>query len=93
MTFFIKITHNMCGLMKNITLSMSEELLKTGREYAQEQGISLNTLVRTLLEREAGSKKTVSSENLWLTEVFMLMDSLGMHSRGEPWTRSDVRHG
>ena len=35
--------------MANLTLSIDEELLKRGREYARERGTSLNHLVRALL--------------------------------------------
>jgi len=35
--------------MANITLSIDEELLSSGRRYAQARGTSLNSLVRELL--------------------------------------------
>lgn len=35
--------------MPNITLSIPEELLKNGRQYARARGTSLNGLVRELL--------------------------------------------
>lgn len=35
--------------MKNITLSIPEELLQKSREYAQKHGTSLNEMIRTLL--------------------------------------------
>lgn len=35
--------------MPNITLSIPEDLLKAGREYAEQRGLSLNGLVRELL--------------------------------------------
>lgn len=37
--------------MKNITLSIPEDLLKDVRKYAAEQGTSLNELVRELLRQ------------------------------------------
>lgn len=35
--------------MANLTLSIDDELLKRGRDYAQSRGTSLNSLVRKLL--------------------------------------------
>ena len=35
--------------MANITLSIPDDLLKSGRRYAQNRGTSLNALVRELL--------------------------------------------
>lgn len=37
--------------MKNITLSIPEDLLKKSREYAAKQGTSLNEFVRFLLKQ------------------------------------------
>jgi plasmid stability protein len=37
--------------MKNITLSIPEDLLEKSRAYAKERGTSLNALVRELLRR------------------------------------------
>jgi len=38
--------------MKNITLSLPDDLLDQSREYAQRQGTSLNELVRQLLRQQ-----------------------------------------
>ena len=40
----------MCGL-KNVTLSLPEDLLLKSREYAERHGTSLNELIRTLLRQ------------------------------------------
>jgi plasmid stability protein len=37
--------------MKNVTLSIPEELLRKSREYAQKHGTSLNEFIRTLLRQ------------------------------------------
>lgn len=37
--------------MVNITLSMDDDLLKAGREYAKAHDISFNVLVRRLIEQ------------------------------------------
>ena len=36
--------------MKNITLSIPEDLIKQGREYASKHGTTLNALIRRLLK-------------------------------------------
>jgi len=42
----------------NITLSIDEELVARAREIAQEQGISLNEMIRRHLEMVAGRKSS-----------------------------------
>jgi hypothetical protein len=37
--------------MPNITISLDEPLLKSGRQYAQMHGTSVNALIRNLLEK------------------------------------------
>ena len=37
--------------MQNITLSLDEDILKAGREYAKKHKTSLNSLIRRLLEQ------------------------------------------
>ena len=49
--------------MKNITLSIDEETLKTGRDYAKKHNMSLNALIRKLLKQSV-----VKSSKQWLTE-------------------------
>lgn len=41
--------------MPNITLSIPEDLLKNGRQYAQARGTSLNALVRDLLSEKVSA--------------------------------------
>ena len=74
--------------MKNITLSLNEELLQAGREYAQRHRLSLNTLVRRLLEQHV-----VRSSAAWLQESFTLMDRTHADSRGKKWKRGDLYRG
>ncbi len=71
--------------MKNITLSMDEDLLAKGRHYAKNHNLTLNSLVRLLLQR------TVESESKnWTQECFEKMDSAGGHSGGRTWSRDDL---
>jgi hypothetical protein len=71
--------------MPNITLSLEEELVKAGREYAKVHRTSLNNLIRMLL------RKTVDASNdKWLDECFNLMDRSKADSKGANWHREDL---
>ncbi|WP_253731347.1 DUF6364 family protein [Treponema denticola] len=43
--------------MKNITLSLDEDILTAGQEYAKHQNISFNSLIRKLLEQTIHPQK------------------------------------
>lgn len=71
--------------MPNITISMDEHLLKSGRQYAQKNRTSLNALVRKLLEQ------TVASDSSqWIEECFSLMDRADARSGGRRWKREEL---
>ena len=75
--------------MKNITLSIDENLLKAGREYARRHRLSFNALVRKLIEQTVNAKK-----NNWLEETFALMDSVEItDEKIKPWTRDELYRG
>jgi hypothetical protein len=71
--------------MPNITISLDEDLVKAGRQYAREHNTSLNNLLRKLLEQ---SVKYHS--NNWLDECFRLMDRAKANSKGQRWKREDL---
>jgi len=71
--------------MKNLTLSVSEDLIDQGRRYAQEHHTTLNGLVRDLLTRTVREKQTD-----WITECQKKMDTADGHSRGKKWKRQDL---
>ena len=71
--------------MKNITLSINEELLREGRHYAREHHTTLNNLVRELLNSTV--HKTSST---WLSEAFNLADTSSGNSHGQKWKREDL---
>jgi plasmid stability protein len=74
--------------MKNITLSIEDDLLKAGREYARKHRLSFNALVRKLI------RQTVISENTsWLDETFAMMDNLEISDKPEKWTRDELYRG
>lgn len=71
--------------MPNITISLDEDLLRSGRRYAAKHQTSVNALIRKLLEQ------TVRSDsNDWMEECFGLMDQAGGNSQGQVWKREDL---
>jgi len=70
--------------MRNITLSIDDEVLEAGRAYAREHRVSFNTLVRRLIEQAV-----VPDKPGWLLDTFNLMDALDVASDG-PWTRDEL---
>ena len=71
--------------MKNITLSIDENVLQAGREYARSHNISFNVLVRRLI------KQTVTSKSdQWLKDTFVLMDQADVSSKNVKWTREEL---
>lgn len=71
--------------MKNITLSIDEDTLKAGREYARKHNMSLNALMRKLLKQTV-----VDSSSQWLTDAFKTMDKAKADSKGAKWKREDL---
>jgi hypothetical protein len=71
--------------MPNITISIDEKLLKSGREYAEKHQTSVNGLIRRLLEQTVKSDSTQ-----WLDECFALMDRAKASSRGKRWKREEL---
>lgn len=86
------LTYKLCAhklwAMKNITLSIDEDLLKLGREYARTHNISFNGLVRKLIEQ------TVQKPNTrWLDDTFEYIDNQIDSSQGISWTRDELYRG
>lgn len=71
--------------MPNITISLDEELLKSGRRYAEKHQTSMNALIQKLLEEAV---KFQSDD--WLEECFRLMDRAGGNSKGRKWDRQEL---
>lgn len=71
--------------MKNITLSIDEDILQAGREYARVHDMSFNVLVRKLIEQTV-----VPQKDKWLTDTFSLMDKVNVSSQGHKWTRDEL---
>jgi hypothetical protein len=71
--------------MSNITISINEKLLKSGRKYAEKHNTSLNALIRKQLEHTVGYDSTQ-----WVEECFSLMDRANADSQGKRWKREDL---
>ena len=71
--------------MRNITLSIEDDVLQAGREYARIHNMSFNVLVRKLIEQTVVPKK-----GQWLEDTFSLMDKLNVSSGNQKWTREEL---
>lgn len=74
--------------MPNITISLDEDLLKSGRRYAEKHQTSINALIRKLLEQTVRLQS-----DAWLLECFNLMDRAEGDSKGRRWQREDLYSG
>jgi len=71
--------------MPNITISIDERLLKSGRKYAEKHHTSVNALIRNLLENTVRN-----NSSQWVDEFFALMDRADARSGGKRWKREDL---
>ena len=71
--------------MKNVTLSLDDEVLEAGRRYAQRHQTTLNALVRELLV-----KTVMADRKAGVQEMFRLMDAHSGNSRRRRWTREEL---
>ncbi|MFZ1986248.1 MAG: DUF6364 family protein [Desulfatitalea sp.] len=71
--------------MPNITISIDEQLLKSGRQYAAKHQTSVNALIRNLLEQ-----MVKSHTDQWIEECFALMDRAEVRLKGKRWKREDL---
>jgi hypothetical protein len=71
--------------VKNVTLSMDEELLKAARAYAARHQTTLNQMVRDMLQGKVGSEPAAAIE-----ELKHLWEAYPGDSRGWTWNRKDL---
>ncbi len=71
--------------MKNIRLSIEDDVLQAGREYARIHNISFNVLVRKLIKQTV-----VPNKGQWLDDIFSLMHKLNVSSGNQKWTRDEL---
>ena len=71
--------------MKNITLALDEKIIKAGREYARKHNLTLNSLVRRLLEQTV-----TRNSGKWVDECYLLMDMAKVPVSTEKWKREEL---
>jgi len=74
--------------MKIITLSIDDDILKLGREYARTHNVSFNVLVRRLIEQTVTKKSSA-----WLDDTFEYIDKNINSSVGITWKRDELYRG
>jgi hypothetical protein len=72
--------------MRNITLSIDDDMLNAAREYARKQHTSVNALVRHLL----ASALQRDSGNSWADQFLQLAAEARGNSGGKRWRREDI---
>jgi len=73
--------------MKNITLSIDDDVLADVRRYAAQHNTTVNALVRSSLETLAERMRRQQAE--W-DELFALADEAGAQVGPRTWTRDDI---
>ena len=71
--------------MSNVTLSIDNELLEKGRNYARLHHTSLNHMIR-----ESIREKVEAESPAWLEEAFGIMDELKSAKKSSSWKREDL---
>ncbi len=73
--------------MKNVTLSMPEDLIEKSRRYAQANGTSMNELIRELLRRTVEKSDDSFIEGLKKAQENIKIDTRIKISRNELYDR------
>lgn len=71
--------------MRNVTISLDDDLLKASRRYAKKQRTTLNNLIRKFLK-----DNVIRESSNWLEECFKNMDRAKGNSKGRKWKREDL---
>lgn len=74
--------------MKNVTISMDEDLLTRSRDFAHAQGTTLNELIRQLLRRTV-----IGIESDWTEGFLKVAEEVKGESKGWKWNRSEIQRG
>ena len=72
--------------MRNLTISLDEDLIKAGRRYAKLTGTSINELFRDFLRR----KVIGESDSEAADELISALDDAAGNSKGRKWSREDA---
>lgn len=71
--------------MRNITLSIPDDMVERGRTYARQRGLSLNALIREALQREIERESQDSTAAL-----LSALSATEGRSGGGRWTRDEL---
>ena len=71
--------------MKNITLSLPDDLLRKSREYAEKHGTSLNQFVRDLL-----SKVLQNEEKSTIEKLLEKSERFSVNTDNYKWNRDEI---
>jgi hypothetical protein len=71
--------------LKNITISLDENLISVSREYAKKNNTSFNALVEKLL-----TKTVLKDPDSLSNEMIRLMNEAQGDSKGQKWTREEL---
>jgi hypothetical protein len=69
--------------MRNVTISLTETLLKQTQEYARRQHTSVNGLIKDLLNQTVGRKD-------FPRDFLALADEVKASSKGKKWDRESL---
>jgi hypothetical protein len=73
---------------RNITLSMSEELVRQAKVAAAQRDMSVSALVARLLEQLVGEVR--DDEQVWADERRLMDEGIGMQVGDVAWTRDEL---
>ena len=71
--------------MKNVTLSIPDELLLKSREYAKKHGTTLNQMIRDLLKRNV-----TDGESSVAKAIVSHAEKTAVSAKGYRWNRDDA---
>lgn len=71
--------------MKNVTLSIPDDLLSKSRAYAELHGTTLNQMIRDLLKRNVTTMEESVSQSL-----IDHADRTAVSMKGQTWNRKDA---
>ncbi|MEZ4773272.1 MAG: DUF6364 family protein [Bacteroidia bacterium] len=71
--------------MKNITLSIPEDLLEKSREYALRHGTSLNEFIRNLLR-----KHVIGESDDPVQKLISHTSNIRIQTKDNKWNRSEI---
>lgn len=73
---------------RNITLSLSDDLIRRAKVLAAQRDSSVSALVSELLEQLAGASADYAQE--WAAEERLMRDGVGLRIGERDWTRDEL---